>query len=248
MTLLPVLLPEGFSLKVSVGDKVAAGQILAEGQEKGYEEVIHLAHDLKLIPQKAIALLKKNLGDSIAAGDLLAAKKALVGSKEIVSEFSGTIIKIDEESGDVMIRVSLGGQNPKTINSPVDGTVDSCDSKQVVLKTDKETILATDGVGGEAEGELEYLVDSDETKLNAGIKGKILLTKDIEKVYLFKAIGLEAAGIITQELEDIDFVDLAEKHAWMPVLQVSEEDFKKLAKEKDKNIYLFGRNKSIILL
>jgi hypothetical protein len=34
----------------------------------------------------------------------------------------------------------------------------------------------------------------------------------------------------------------------MPVLEVSEEDFKKLAKEKDKNIYLSGKNKSIILL
>jgi hypothetical protein len=248
MTLLPVLLPEGFSLKVSVGDKIAAGQILAEGQEKGHEEVIHLAHDLKLVPQKAIASLKKNLGDSVAAGDLLAVKKALVGSKEIVSEFSGTIIKIDEESGDVVIRVSIGGQNLKTINSPVDGTVDSCDNQKVVLKTDKEAVLATDGVGGETEGELEYLVDSDETKLNSGIKGRVLLTKTIDKIYLFKTIGLEAAGIITEELEDIDFVDLVEKHVRMPVLQVSEEDFKKLVKEKDKNIYLSGKNKSIILL
>jgi hypothetical protein len=34
----------------------------------------------------------------------------------------------------------------------------------------------------------------------------------------------------------------------MPVLAVSEEDFGKLIKEKDKKLYLFGKNKSIIIL
>jgi hypothetical protein len=248
MTLLPVLLPEGYNLKVSVGDNVTAGQVLAEGQGQVHEEIIHLAHELQLIPQKAIKALKKNLGDSVAAGDVLAAKKSLLSSKQIISEFSGTIAKIDAESGDLTIRVSGGEQNLKTINSPVAGIVNSCNNQKVVLKTDKEAILALDGVGGEAEGPIEYLEDCDETKLNASIKGKILLTKTIDKLYVFKTIGLEAAGIITEELEGIDFVDLEEKHVRMPVLEVSKEDFGKLVKEKDKNIYLFGKNKSIIIL
>ncbi|MGA2967717.1 MAG: hypothetical protein ABSD69_00900 [Candidatus Levyibacteriota bacterium] len=248
MTLLPILLPEGLSLKVSVGDKVAAGQILAEGAGKGHEEIIHVAHDLKLVPQKAIASLKKNLGDSVSAGEVLAFKKSLLGSKEIISEFSGIIIKLDEVSGDLVIRVSGGTQSLKAINSPVDGLVDFCDNQKVVLKTDKEVILALDGVGGEAEGEIEYLADSDETKLNTGIKGRIILTKAIDNLYLFKTIGLEAVGIITENLKDIDFIDLVEKHVRMPVLEVSEEDFKRLVKDKDKKIYLFGKNKSIVLL
>jgi len=248
MTLLPILLPEGFSLKVSAGDKIAAGQVLAEGQAVSQEEIIHVAHELKLVPQKAIKSLKKNLGDSIAAGDVLAAKKSLLSSKEIISEFSGIIIKIDENSGDVTVRISGGGQNLKTLNSPVDGTVDSCNNGKVVLKTDREAMLALDGVGGEAEGEIEYLVDSDERKLNAEVKGKILLTKNIDKVYVFKTIGLEAAGVITERLVDTDFVELEAKHVRMPVLAVSEEDFKKLVKEKQKQVYLFGKNKSIIIL
>jgi len=248
MILLPILLPEGFSLKVSVGDKIAAGQVLAEGQEKGHEEIVHLAHELKLVPQKAIKALKKNLGDSISAGEVLAVNKSLLSSAKIISEFSGIIIRVDETSGDLIIRVSGGGQNLKTLNSPVAGVVDSCDSQKVVLKTDKEVILALDGIGGEAEGAIEYLADSDETKLDAEIKGKILLTKGIDRVYVFKTIGLEAAGIITERLEGIDFVDLEEKNVKMPVLEVSEEDFKKLIKERQKNVYLFGKNKSIIIL
>jgi hypothetical protein len=248
MTLLPILLPEGFSLKVSVGDKIAAGQVLAEGQGKPQEEIIHLAQRLKLVPQKAIQSLKKNLGDSVSVGEVLAAKKSLLSSKQIISKFSGIIIRIDETSGDLVIRISGGAQTPKSLNSPVAGTVQSFDNGKVVLKTDKETILALDGVGGESEGKIEYLADSDETKLDAQIKGKILLTKAIDRVYVFKTIGLEAVGIITEDLEDVDFIDLEEKHIRMPILQVSEEDFKKLIKESQKNIYLFGKNKCIIIL
>ena len=54
MTLLPVLLPEGYNAKVSVGDHITAGQVLAEGQEKAQEVIVPLAHQLKLVPQKAI--------------------------------------------------------------------------------------------------------------------------------------------------------------------------------------------------
>jgi len=247
MTLLPILLSEGFSLKVSAGDKVEAGQVLAEGQGKASEIIVHLAHDLKLVPQKAISSLQKHLGDSVLVGDVLASKKSLLGSQAVISEFSGTVTKIDETSGDLTIRVSSAG-NLKTLNSPVNGVVDTCDKQKIVLKTDKEAIIAIDGVGGEAEGEIEFLADSDERKLDASVKGKILLTKDIDKIYVFKTIGLEAAGIVAQDLIDVDFVDLEEKRVRLPILQVSEEDFKKLAKEKQRNIYLFGKNKSIIIL
>jgi len=106
MTLLPVLLPEGFSLKVSTGDHITAGQVLAEGQGQAHEEIIHLAHELKLVPQKAIRALKKNLGDSVSTGEVLAAKKSLLSAREVISGFSGTIVRIDAESGDVVIRVS----------------------------------------------------------------------------------------------------------------------------------------------
>ena len=163
----------------------------------------------------------------------------MLSSKQIVSEFSGIIVKIDADNGDVVIRVSGEAENLKTVNSPVDGTVDSLDNGKVVLKTDKEAVMALDGVGGGTEGEIEYLADSEETKLSAQVKGRILLTKSIDKVYIFKTIGLEAAGIVTESLEGIDFVDLEEKRVRMPILEVSEEDFKKLVKDKDKKALSF---------
>jgi hypothetical protein len=247
MTLLPILIPEGFELKVAVGNKVDSGDVLAEGVEKGHEEVIHISHELKLIPQKAIKTLKKHLGDSVAEGEILANKSSLLGGHKIISQFSGIIVNIDTEKGDVYIRL-LGSQNVKTITAPVGGTVDSINKQQVVLKTDKEAIVAVDGVGGEGEGEIEAITSLDERVLDHRVEGKVLLAKDFDKVALFKAVGLEAAGIVAENLTDIDFVDLQGKNVRMPVLTVAEEDFRKLVKLNSKRVYLSGKNKSIIVI
>jgi len=38
MTLLPILLPEGYVLKVSANDKIAVGKIIAEKRSSGIEK------------------------------------------------------------------------------------------------------------------------------------------------------------------------------------------------------------------
>ena len=178
----------------------------------------------------------------------MAVKKSLFSSQKIISKFSGTISKLDEVSGDLVIKVGAAEANRKTIVSPVDGIVDSIDNEKITIKTDKEAFLATDGVGAEKEGEILYLPDFNESKLNDKIEGKVVVAQNVDKISLFKAIGLDAAGLITQNLEGIDFVDLQEKNVRMPVLAVGEEDFQKLSKEMGKKVYLFGKNKSIIVL
>jgi len=55
-----------------------------------------------------------------------------------------------------------------------------------------------------------------------------LLTGVIDKVSLFKAIGLDAIGIIVKSLEDTDFMELTGKYIKTPVMIVNEEDYKKL--------------------
>jgi len=56
-----------------------------------------------------------------------------------------------------------------------------------------------------------YLEDAQEEHLGKEIEGKVILTKLIDRVAIFKAIGLDANGIITEDLENADFVDLTEK-------------------------------------
>jgi len=251
MTLLPVLLPEGYVVKVSANKKVAAGDIIAEKKEGSVsEEIVHVSESLNISPQKISKILKKNLGDAISKGEVLAAKSGALGitSKKIISEFSGTIVKIDEESGDVTIRGNTEGQSLKTIISPVAGVVDFCNNEKIIIKTDKDAILALDGLGEENEGELLYIENFEETGLTREIEEKVILVRAIDKVSVFKAIGLDASGIITEGFEDADFIDFSQKNVEMPVMIINDDDFKKLASSSGKRVYLGGKDKSIIIL
>ncbi len=250
MTLLPVLLPEGYVLKVSANDKLTVGTVIAEKKGSSMEKIIHISRFFNLSPKDISKVLKKNLGDGILKGDVIAEKKGNlgVGVKKIISEFSGTIIKIDEGSGDLTIREAGEEESQETIISPVDGTVDFCNNEKIVIKTDKDAILAQDGLGKEKEGELLYLKDSQEENLSKEIEEKIILVRTIDRVAVFKAIGLDASGIVTQDLENADFVDLSEKTIETPIMIVNDDDFKKLVKANGKKVYLGGKDKSIVIL
>ena len=250
MTLLPILLPEGYVLKVSANDKLTVGTVIAEKKSTGGEKIIHVTNPLNVPPKNILKTLKKNLGDGILKGDIVAEKKGNLGmgSKKIISEFSGTIIKIDEENGNLIIRQAGEEESVETIISPVEGTVDFCNNEKIVIKTDKNAILALDGLGEEKTGELLYLESAQEENLSSVIEGKIILTKTIDRVAVFKAIGLDVGGIITEDLENMDFVDLTEKSITVPIMIVNEDDFKKLIKVNGKSIYLGGKDKSIAVL
>jgi hypothetical protein len=251
MTLLPVLLPEGYAPKVSVNDKLTAGQIIAEKSERGAEEVIHVSQILGINPQKITKHIKKHLGDRISNGELLAEKKGKMGfgGKKIISEFSGTVIKIDEDAGDVFIHTALV-KTSAAILSPVEGTVDFCNNDKIVIKTDRETLVAKEANGKDIRGEL-CLIDGEEVtfeKISGGVSKKIVLGKTFEKGSIFKAFGLGALGIVGIDIRKGDLEDLEEKGIESPVLEINEEDFKKLVKHTKDQIYLDPKNKAIVIL
>ena len=252
MTLLPVLLPEGFTSKVTVNDKLTAGQIIAEKKEKGIEEVIHVSQILQVSPKKIVKTLRKKLGDSVSKGDVLALKKGklMLGTKKIISEFSGTIVKIDEEKGDVLIHTGTGDRNLITIISPVDGIVEICNNDKIVIKTDRQALLAKRAGGQEARGELFAIGDEeiDFNKITVEVAKKIVLGKNFAKGAIFKVFALGALGVVGAQIGESDFEDLEEKGIKLPVVQVEEEDFDKLVKYSKKEVYLDPKNKSIVVL
>jgi hypothetical protein len=252
MTLLPVLLPEGFAPKVSVNDKLTAGEIIAEKKDKGIEEVIHVFQILRIDPKKILRSLKKNLGDSVSKGDVLAIKKGRLrlGTKKIISEFSGTIVKIDEEKGDVLIHTGVGDRNLITIISPVDGIVDFCNNDKIVIKTDRQALLAKRAMGEEARGELFVIEDEeiDFSKITAEVSQKIVLGKNFVKGAIFKVFALGALGVVSVQIGESDFEDLEEKRIKSPVVQIEKEDFDKLVKHNKKLVYLDPKNKSLVVL
>ncbi len=252
MTLLPVLLPEGFTPKVSVNDKLTAGQIIAEKKEKGIEEVVHVFQILDVSPKKMAKTLRKNLGDSVSKGDVLAVKKGRLrlGTKKIISEFSGTIVKIDEEKGDVLIYTGSGDKNLTTIISPVDGIVDFCNNVKIVIKTEKQALFAKRAAGEEATGEL-FLIENEDidfSNITAEVAKKIVLGKNFAKGVIFKVFALGALGVVGVGIREGDFEDLEEKGIKSSTVQIEEADFDKLIKNSKKQIYLDPKNKSLVVL
>lgn len=247
MTLLPIILPKGFVPKVSINDKLVKGTLLAEKKGSLGEELVELSKDYKISPKDLTKSLKKNLGDHIEAGEVLAIKSGSFfgGSNKVLSGFSGTIAKIDEGQGSVIIKTSYGEESEQ-IFSPVEGKVEICNNEKIVIKTSLDAVVANDSLGQEAEGKIFYLKNATEVVFNQNSKGKVLLIKAIDKASIFKAIGLDVIGIITKELEDLDFVDLTDKKINIPIMVIKDEDFEKVAKRTDSHVFLNGKDKSLI--
>ncbi len=89
-------------LAIKIGEKVDFTTPLYKNKEKS-EERIEVAEILSIHPKKIFSHLKKNVGDSIVAGDLLAEKKSFFSDKKITSHIEGVITEIDHIEGIVLI-------------------------------------------------------------------------------------------------------------------------------------------------
>lgn len=242
MSLLPINLPKNSVTKVSKGERLTKGQIIAEViLEK--EEVIHLA-PYNINPKKFTQSLKKHLGDRVREGEVVAARKKIIINKKIKSPFSGTIVKIDEQAQDLYIKPNDFTEKRQML-SPVEGVVDFCDNEKVIIKTDALAIPAKDALGKSAQGKL--LSDNFSSQnINSSVDGKIVASKTFDKPSVYKSFGLGAIGIIAQELPNFDFIDA--KGMDKAVFVLGSKEFDSIKKLSGKEIFLDCENKSIIVL
>lgn len=245
MTLLPVNLPIGFVAKVSAGEKVKAGDVIAYKKEFT-EEVIHLSKDYGIDLSKNPNALKKGLGDRVDEKTLLATKKKLLKGKKIFSPFQGTIVKIDNDRGDIYIKTNLEGEG-QSLFSPVDGTVDFCDNEKIVIKTEKDVISVLRVNGEKTEGVLKVLEKAEPEYLSEELKNKILLIPDTTRLFVFKAMGVGVKGIILNEIDEEIFEELLEKLIKIPVCLVGKQEFEKLEKDNGKSVLINPEGKSILI-
>lgn len=248
MALLPIVLQKSFNPKVTVGKVVACGDLLAS-KNTGKEEIIPLAKVLGVSPTKVLSCLKKGLGDRIGEGELLAEKKKLVGGKKFFSPLSGTIVRLEESTGNLYI-LTQSEEDVEVLKSPVDGKVTFCDNIKIVLETEKEIVSAEKASGNGIRGELiglsgEVIKQED---VSGDLTKKIILGLSFEKAAFSKAFALGALGIIGVNIEDEEIDNFIEKEIKNPIFKVSLDSFKQLVAAKTKQIYLDTENKTIIIL
>ncbi len=253
MTLLPVFLPQGYQTKIAVGDKVTAGSILAEKKITGKDEVIYIAKDLNISPKKVSQSLKKSLGSKISVGDIIAVKKGKlgIGKKQLISEFEGTLIKLEEETGNLYVRVSVKEEEEKEpLISPVDGIVDFCNNEKIVLKTEKAAIMVDKTNGKSAKGELLVLdkKEIEDEDIKKEVNERIVAGKDFELAAIFKIFAIGGLGVITINEDKKVESEILEKKLSKPFFLLSKENYEKIEKLKGKEIFLDSTNKSIITI
>lgn len=258
MIALPIIIPEGFSPVLSVGDAVQASQILAQ-RTKSPEEIINIAEELGLPLHNSSKTLRKKPGDIVKNGDIIAIRRKLFGWKKeaIVSRVDGLVLRFERDTGNFVIQTSeqLLTEN---ILSPVDGIVAMCDNGTIVINTEKNIANALSASGRSGVGEIFILDESfdknlgnaDELvyRLDSQSIGKVVIGGLFPRDVLMKGIGIGAAGIIGVQIADEDFAHLSQKNITTPVMLVDHDILKKLVSWKGKKVFIDSQSKSIIFL
>ncbi len=157
MTSLPVILSSGVESIVKAGDIVNAGQIIAKKATRT-DYIVNLAHEFSSSIEKVRKTLRKNPGDNVKEGDVLAVKKNFfnLSEEKLLSRVSGTILRYERDTGNLIISRIPQGNFPDIV-SPVDGTVSICDNDKIVISTDKDVYSGRKGSGGSVTGEVFIL-------------------------------------------------------------------------------------------
>jgi hypothetical protein len=254
MTSLPVPLPDGFTPIVAVGTVVTVGQVLAQ-KAANKEEIINILQSLNVSRSQIKKVLKKNPGDAINPGEIIAEKKNFFGKQQaaIVSSITGTILRYERDTGNLIIRTDESVTSSEVI-SPVDGTVDLCNNKEIVIRTDKAVTGGRVVSGINNTGELfileESFIDDGSTNvlyyLDSRAIGKIILGGTFSRDVLIKGVGIGATGFLGLAIPDEDIAYLQEKKITIPVMEIDSESMQKLKTKQGKKVVLDTQNNVII--
>ena len=176
-------------LAVKVGEKVDFTTPLYKNKEKS-EERIEVAELLSIHPKKIFHHLKKNVGDTIVLGDLLAEKKSFFSDKKVTSHIEGILTEIDHIEGVVLIETEKEAAQE---NCWFAGHVTEISKKHVQIKIGKHIELEAKYVERDLGGVIWLL--SEQSFSDSGSPVGIVERANEYAVAKLEALG--GRGIIT---------------------------------------------------
>ena len=185
-----------------VGNQLAPDEIVATTDLPGNVQIIKVASQLNIGPADMFDVLKVKTGDRVVKGQLIAQTQGLFGmfKSELFAPIDGTIESISDITGQIIMREA---PIPVEIDAYMSGLVtDIINNEGVVIKTHAAFIQGIFGIGGEARGNIEILVNNrdeelTENLLNESHSGKIIIGGSFISLNTFKkAMELNVAGIV----------------------------------------------------
>jgi len=191
--------------------------ILREIQDYSDKPVkVKIAKRLDIKPKKMKKYLKKNVGNFVYSGDLLASKVVDVMSKSdasahmdkyelsIQAPSTGTITNIDFDKGTLTIKYE---KEPFKKFSDIYGIVENVEPEiSAELKFNGYKLLGIIGFGNENSGKLHYISELDD--IITCNKGEIAAYRGkIDQNFLKKAEELELNGVISASIDNKDLIN-----------------------------------------
>jgi hypothetical protein len=205
-------LPISGEVCVKLKDKVDHGTIVARTKISGDPEIVRAASRLQVDPQDLQRYMKKNIGEEVAKGEIIAAYTALFGlvKKQVLSPINGTVDAVSDVTGQIVVR---GPPIPVEIDAYIPGeVVEVIPSEGAIIETNAAFIQGIFGIGGEAHGLIKMAVSSSDEVLTADhissddkesvlIGGSIATLEAIQKGVEVKAACIVTGGITHQDLK-----------------------------------------------
>ncbi len=206
-------LPLKGQVLVSLGEKVEPATAVARTELPGNAQVVRAAQMLGVEVRDLPNALRKQVGDRIAKGELLAETRSFFGLFRSVlnSPVAGVLEAVSDTTGNLTVREA---PIPVEVPAYVEGVVvEVMPEEGVVVETHGAMIQGIFGVGGERQGRLRLAVSSpdqvlDENAVPADSQGEILVGGSLvtggalRRAAAVGAVGIVAGGIIDRELVD----------------------------------------------
>ncbi len=194
----PRALPKGGEIVVRVGQEVSPIQVVARTTMATEFAIMSAAEKLDVEPEELGEYLRVEKGAHVEVGTVLAARKRLLGKRQVVSPVDG--IFFDVVNGRIAVQPTSDWLELRAL---VAGRVVSYVSNRgVMLETSGTLIQAVWGSGREGVGQLKMVANSPNIvlspeHLNLDVTGQVLAIGNLNNLELFhRAEDLGVRGLI----------------------------------------------------
>ncbi|GIW73252.1 MAG: hypothetical protein KatS3mg102_2794 [Planctomycetota bacterium] len=212
-------LPLPGTVRVEVGERVRADQVVAETHLPGDVHSVNVVNRLGITPSEIREYMLKQEGDPVRKGEPIARAKAFFGllKTEVPSPIDGSVETISTVTGQVLLRTP---PKPVQVRAFIDGTVLEVEPGEgVVVETVATFIQGIFGVGRECWGRLAVLAPGPEAPLEPGairpehrgalvVGGSLASYEAIARAREVGAAGVIAGGIHDEDLRRLLGYDL----------------------------------------
>lgn len=216
-------LPLPGRILVKAGDSVRATDVVAATDLPGSVTTVNVAREMNCQPSEVPAVMVKRLGDTVAAGEVLAEQKAFFGlfHSTATAPVGGTVESVSDITGQVLLR---GKPTPVELEAYLDGVVAEVQGDEgVAIEATCALVQGIFGLGGGSYGPLEVLCDDPAEELpvariDASCAGKVLVGGSHASLEALRAaIAVGARAVIVGGVHDSDIDELLGYHLGVAV-------------------------------